>query len=194
MQFQSLGQEDPLEKETANLLQHSRLGNPVDMDRGVWWALVCWLPKSCTWLRDSTATRQECSFPTRKLAFSSYQWWTQSEVNFKSAGGFLHVRFPAKSHCSVAGSRQLCVWRMKPLEGDLKSLWTLQLERSLAINQRRPSWSSDGNQSRDLPRVISQDKLILCPLKIHADSFHEKSHLALVLNTVYSREAWACPL
>jgi len=35
---QSLGQEDPLEKEMASLLQYSCLGNL--MDRGAWWATV----------------------------------------------------------------------------------------------------------------------------------------------------------
>ena len=34
----SLGGEDPLEKEMANLLQYSCLGNP--MGRGAWWATV----------------------------------------------------------------------------------------------------------------------------------------------------------
>ena len=37
-QVQSLGQEDPTEKEVANPLQYSYLGNP--MDRGAWWATV----------------------------------------------------------------------------------------------------------------------------------------------------------
>ena len=37
-QIQSLGQEDPLEKEIGNLLQYSCLENP--MDRGAWWAVV----------------------------------------------------------------------------------------------------------------------------------------------------------
>ena len=35
MQVPSLGQEDPLEKEMANLLQYFCLGNPTD--RGDWW-------------------------------------------------------------------------------------------------------------------------------------------------------------
>ena len=34
MQVRSLDQEDPLEKEMTNLLQHSCLGNPTD--RGAW--------------------------------------------------------------------------------------------------------------------------------------------------------------
>ena len=41
---QSLGREDPLEKEMATsnqILQYSCLGNP--MDRGVWWATVHWV-------------------------------------------------------------------------------------------------------------------------------------------------------
>lgn len=37
--------------------------------------------------------------------------------------------------------------------------------------------SSDGKQSRDLSRVIGQDVLILCPLKIDTDSFSKKSYL-----------------
>ena len=36
-QFQSLSQEDPLEKEIGNPLQYSCLENP--MDRGNWWAV-----------------------------------------------------------------------------------------------------------------------------------------------------------
>jgi len=39
----SLGQEDPLEEENGNLLQYSRLGNP--MDRGTWWATIHWVAK-----------------------------------------------------------------------------------------------------------------------------------------------------
>ena len=35
---QSLGQEDPLEKEMTTQLQYPCLGNP--MDRGAWWAAV----------------------------------------------------------------------------------------------------------------------------------------------------------
>jgi len=35
---QSLGQEDPQEKENGNLLQHARLENP--MDRGAWRATL----------------------------------------------------------------------------------------------------------------------------------------------------------
>ena len=38
MLVQSLGQEDPLEKEIGNPFQYSCLGNPVD--RGAWWATV----------------------------------------------------------------------------------------------------------------------------------------------------------
>ena len=43
MGFQSLGWEDPLEKEMAT---HSYLGNA--MDRGVWWATVHAVGKSQT--------------------------------------------------------------------------------------------------------------------------------------------------
>ena len=43
MWVQSLGQEDPLEKEMATHLC-SRLGNV--MDRGAWWAIVCGVAKS----------------------------------------------------------------------------------------------------------------------------------------------------
>ena len=49
-QVQSLGQEDPLEKETKNPLQDSCLGNP--MDRGAWCATVHGVAKSCTQLSD----------------------------------------------------------------------------------------------------------------------------------------------
>ena len=38
MWVQSLGQEDPLEEENGNQLQHSCLKNP--MKRGAWWATV----------------------------------------------------------------------------------------------------------------------------------------------------------
>ena len=43
-QVQSLSQEDPLEKEMVNPLQHSCLENP--MDRGVWQATVLRVAKS----------------------------------------------------------------------------------------------------------------------------------------------------
>ena len=42
-QVWSLGWEDPLEKETGDPLQYSRLGNP--MDRGAWQATVHGVPK-----------------------------------------------------------------------------------------------------------------------------------------------------
>ena len=45
-QFPSFGQEDPLEKEMANPLQYSCLGNP--MDRGAWWAIVYGVTMSLT--------------------------------------------------------------------------------------------------------------------------------------------------
>ena len=47
---QSLGWEDPLEKEMANPLQYSWLGNP--MDRGAWQATVQGVTKGRTWLSD----------------------------------------------------------------------------------------------------------------------------------------------
>ena len=36
----------------GNPPQHSCLGNLMDMDRGAWQAIVRWLPKSCTQIRD----------------------------------------------------------------------------------------------------------------------------------------------
>ena len=51
---QSLGREDPLEKEMANPLQYSCLENP--MDRGAWWATVHGVAKSQTQLSYSTTT------------------------------------------------------------------------------------------------------------------------------------------
>ena len=50
----SLGWEDPLEKEMANPLQYSYLGNA--MDRGTWWATVDRVTKSRTRLSDFTFT------------------------------------------------------------------------------------------------------------------------------------------
>ena len=53
MWVQSLGQEDPLEKEMAiHPLQYSCLGNP--MDRGAWWAIV----QGVTRVRHNLATKQ----------------------------------------------------------------------------------------------------------------------------------------
>ena len=40
----SLRREDPLEKEIANPLQYSYLGNPID--RGAWWVTVHGVAKS----------------------------------------------------------------------------------------------------------------------------------------------------
>ena len=48
-QVQSLGWEDPLEKEMATPLQCSCLENP--MDRGAWRATVCGVTKSRTRLK-----------------------------------------------------------------------------------------------------------------------------------------------
>ena len=45
-QVQSLGGEDPLEKENGNPLQYSCLENP--MDGGTWWATVHGVTKSQT--------------------------------------------------------------------------------------------------------------------------------------------------
>ena len=50
----SLGREDPLEKEMANPLQYSCLGNA--MDRGTWWATVDRVTKSQTRLSNFTFT------------------------------------------------------------------------------------------------------------------------------------------
>ena len=49
-QVQSLGQEEPLEKEMANPLQYSWLGNPTD--RGAWRATVHGVAKSWTQVSD----------------------------------------------------------------------------------------------------------------------------------------------
>ena len=49
---QSLGREDPLEKEMAIPLQYSCLENA--MDRGAWWATVHGVAKSRTRLSDLT--------------------------------------------------------------------------------------------------------------------------------------------
>ena len=51
---QSLGWEDPLEKENGNPLQYSCLGDP--RDRGAWQATVHGVAKSQTGLRDFTFT------------------------------------------------------------------------------------------------------------------------------------------
>ena len=55
MRVQSLGQEDPLEKETAiHPLQYSCLGNPKD--REAWWAIVHGVAKR---VRHGLVTKQE---------------------------------------------------------------------------------------------------------------------------------------
>ena len=52
---QSLGWEDPLEKEMATYsIQYSCLENP--MDRGAWWAIVHGIPKTQTQLSTHTCT------------------------------------------------------------------------------------------------------------------------------------------
>ena len=53
-QVQSLGEEDPLEKEIAT--HSSILAWRVRMDRGAWWATVRRVAKSWTQLRDITFT------------------------------------------------------------------------------------------------------------------------------------------
>ena len=50
MQFQSLGQEDPLEEGMGIPLQYACLENP--MDRGAWWAAVHGVTKSWAQLSD----------------------------------------------------------------------------------------------------------------------------------------------
>ena len=52
LQFQSLGQEDPLQKEMATHFQYSCLGDP--MDRGAWRATVHGVTESRTQLSDET--------------------------------------------------------------------------------------------------------------------------------------------
>ena len=49
-EIQSLGREDPLGKETANPLQYSCLGNP--MDREVWWAIFHGITRTQTQLNN----------------------------------------------------------------------------------------------------------------------------------------------
>ena len=56
-QVQSLGWEDPLEKEIATQLQYSCLEKP--MDRGAWPATVHRVAKSQTRMSDSTHTRTD---------------------------------------------------------------------------------------------------------------------------------------
>ena len=51
--IQSLGLEDPLEKEMANPLQYSCLGNP--MDGGAWWVTVPGVAKES----DTTEIKQQ---------------------------------------------------------------------------------------------------------------------------------------
>ena len=53
-QVQTLGGEDPLEKENGNPLQCSCLGNPTD--RRAWWATVHGITKSRTQLSDQATT------------------------------------------------------------------------------------------------------------------------------------------
>ena len=50
MWVQSLGWEDPLEKEMATHSSIPAWENP--MDRGAWWAIVHWVAKSWTQLSD----------------------------------------------------------------------------------------------------------------------------------------------
>ena len=60
---QSLGREDPPGVKNGNPLQHSCLENPVD--RGTWWATICKIPKSWSWLSTDTQT----------LPASEYRKW-----------------------------------------------------------------------------------------------------------------------
>ena len=50
IRVQTLGQEDPLEKEMAT--HSSILAEEIQTDRGAWWATVHWLTKTQTQLSD----------------------------------------------------------------------------------------------------------------------------------------------
>ena len=76
MRFQSLGQEDPLEKEMAthSSIQYARVDNP--MARGAWWATVHRVAKSQTQLRWLSKhvfswwlSSKECAFQCRRCGF-----------------------------------------------------------------------------------------------------------------------------
>ena len=69
MWVQSLGWDDPLEKEMANLLQYSCLENP--MDRGTRWATVHGARKSQTQI--STELSNNWIFPLYSVTFLPFQ-------------------------------------------------------------------------------------------------------------------------
>ena len=71
--FQSLGWEDPLEKEMVTPLQYSFLGNP--MNGGALQAIVHGVTKSQTGLNDSTAAQH-----TRSQASQEAQGQVTSEA------------------------------------------------------------------------------------------------------------------
>ena len=66
-QVQSLGQEDPLEKEMATQLQYSCLGNP--RDRGAWWATIHGVAKEVDMTYRLGRQTTETNMPSRSLEY-----------------------------------------------------------------------------------------------------------------------------
>ena len=58
MRVQSLGREDPLEKENSNPLHYSCLENP--RDGGAWWAAVYGIAQSWTRLKRLSSSMHAC--------------------------------------------------------------------------------------------------------------------------------------
>lgn len=66
--------------------------------------------------------------------------------------------FRPGSSLSGGSEASLCA-KNKALEGDQKESCALRLEGSLGITHGPTACSSDGGQSRDLPRVRGQDSV-----------------------------------
>ena len=81
---QSLGWEDPLEKEMATQLQYSCLVNPTD--GGAWWATVHGVAKSQTRLSDLTSLHFSCLIRESRLTPKCFQKGAWRRANRGSSG------------------------------------------------------------------------------------------------------------
>ena len=111
----SLGQEDPLEEETATHSQYSCLGNRCN--RGSWWATVHGVTKSQTWLSSHTPTHGTsiiCMENSLKIKFQGLPWRsTDKTLSCKARDTSLTPRL-GRSHMPWSNEARVCsrAWKL----------------------------------------------------------------------------------